>query len=59
MFPKSATLSTDRVDSAENEQASKALDLRSKCFFRFAKFLLKSSQQFIILSFSKCEIIVS
>ena len=35
-----------------------ALDFFSEIFFRFPKFLLKTSKQFVLLSLGKCEIVI-
>jgi hypothetical protein len=35
-----------------------ALDFFSEIFFRFAKFLLKASKQFVLFSLGECEIVI-
>jgi hypothetical protein len=35
-----------------------ALDFFSEIFFRFPKFLLKTSKQFVLFSLGKCEIVI-
>ena len=44
--------------TSDGRSSLQVLDLSSEIFFRFAKFLLKTSQQLVLLSLSECEIVI-